>query len=154
MNSLAESNMVSTEKKKKQSTRRLRSQLDKFDRKVSVAVTRLNKEGQNVEIETGQIDNNFAAQNYTEKFFISDINGSELDIQVVERDLTNRMRMEIGIIIDTIENWIQDAISAAMESIAVTELTFRSINLSSTRNIGSFVAYSAPTEQIGLLPLF
>ena len=103
--------MVST-RKKKQSNRRLFSQLDDFDQDVKIGDVANNGQ-QNVIIRDGTVDREFTAINSGSN---SMANANTVNVQTLERSFNERIDNEMGNIVDTVEDRIQNTVLAAIDS--------------------------------------
>ena len=139
--------MVST-RKKRQSNRRLLSQLDDFDQDVIIGNTASERQ-ENVMANVGSNDRDFTVG-------ISGINVAVNEITVnmktLERCFNERIDREMSNNIDSVEDKIQNAFLTAIDSIGVPkiELAIRSINVSSGRDTTSVTANSERGEHVGI----
>ena len=126
--------MVST-RKKRQSNKRLLSQLDDFDQDVIIGNTTSERQ-ENVVVNESIDDRNFTggASNVS-----SIINENALDVKTLERCFNERIDREMSNIVDTVEDRIQNAILVAIDNIVAPkiELAIRSINASSGQDMTS-----------------
>ena len=126
--------MVST-RKKKQSNKRLLSQLDDFDQDVIIGNTA--SEGrENVVVNEGTDDQNFTCGTSNVS---STGNEDILNVKTLERCFNERIDREVSNIVDTVEDRIQNAILVAIDNIVAPkiELAIRSVNASSGRDVTS-----------------
>ena len=138
--------MVST-RKKRQSNKRLLSQLDDFDQDMIVGNTA--SERQKNVVNEGTNDQDFTAGT-------SDVstamNKNAMTVKTLERCFNERIDREMNNIVDTVEDRIQNAILAAIDNIAAPkiELAIRSINASTGRDVTSVCANSERRERTGI----
>ena len=139
--------MVST-RKKRQSSRRLLSQLDDFDRDVIIGNT-ANERQRSVEVNEGTKDQDFTVDTSNVS---SIVNENALNIKTLERCFNERIDREMGNIVDTVEDRIQNAILTAIDNIVTPkiELAIRSINASSGRDVTSASGNSERREYEGI----
>ena len=139
--------MVST-RKKTQSSKRLLSQLDDFDRDVIIGNTANKRQG-SVEVNEGTNDQDFTVGTSNVS---SIVNENALNIKTLERCFNERIDREMGNIVDTVEDRIQNAILTAIDNIVTPkiELAIRSINASSGRNVTSASGNSERREYEGI----
>ena len=126
--------MVST-RKKRQSNKRLLSQLDDFDQDVIIGNT-ASQRRENVVVNEGIDDQNFTGGTSN---VISAVNENALNVKTLERCFNERIDREMSNIVDTVEDRIQNAILVAIDNIVAPkiELAIRSINASSGRDVTS-----------------
>ena len=140
-------NMVST-RKKRQSNKRLLSQLDEFDQDMVIG-NDVSERQENVVVIEGTNDRDFI--NGTS---INDsvINGNAMSVKTLERCFNERIDRKMSNIVDTIEDRIQNAILTAIDDIVAPkiELAIRSIKASSGRDVTSVSANSERREHIGI----
>ena len=126
--------MVST-RKKRQSSKRLLSQLDDFDQDVIIGNT--TSEWREYVVVNGGVDD----QNFTggTSNVSSIVNENALNVKTLERCFNERIDREMSNIVDTVEDRIQNAILVAIDNIIAPkiELAIRSINASSGRDVTS-----------------
>ena len=124
--------MVST-RKKRQSKRRLLSQLDDFDQDVIIGDAACDRQ-ENVVVNEGTDDRDFTVSNSSNNSVI------------------NENAMHVSNIVDTVEDRIQNAILTAIDNIVAPkiELAIRSINASSGRDVASVTANSELGERVGI----
>ena len=79
-----------------------------------------------------------------------------MSLKTLERCFNERIDREMGNIVDTVEDRIQNAILIAIENIVAPkiELAIRSINASSGRNATSVSAHSERREHVGISTSF
>ena len=138
--------MVST-RKKKQSNRRLLSQLKDFDKSNIIGNTMNNRR------ENAKLNESTGGQDLT-----VDILGSNsvhkknlVNVRTLERRLKEKVDREMGNTVDTVEDEIQNALLTAIDSIIIPkiELAIGSINASSRPDATSVMADSESGEHIG-----
>ena len=126
--------MVST-RKKRQSSKRLLSQLDDFDQDVIIGNT-TSERRENVVVNEGVDDQNFTGGTSNVS---SIVNENALNVKSLERCSNERIDREMSNIVDTVEDRIQNAILVAIDNIIAPkiELAIRSINASSGPDVTS-----------------
>ena len=143
--------MVST-RKKRQSNRRLLSQLDEFDQDMIIG-NAVSERQENVVVNEGTNDRNFTVGTSSND---SIVNGNAMSVKTLERCFNERIDREMSNIVDTVEDRIQNAILTAIENIVAPkiELAIRSINASSGRDATSVSANSERREHVGISTSF
>ena len=146
-NSVIKTNMVST-RKKRQSNKRLLSQLDDFDRDMIIG-NAVSERLENAVVSEGTNDQDFTVGTSNND---SVVNGNAVTVKVLERCFNERIAREMGNIVDAVEDRIQNAILTAIENIVApkNELAIRSINASSGRDATSVSANSERRERVGV----
>ena len=126
--------MVST-RKKKQSNKRLLSQLDDFDQDMIFGNTASERQ-ESVEVNEGTNDQDFTVGTSNVS---SIVNENALNVKTLERCFNERIDREMSNIVDTVEDRIQNAFLTAIDNIVTPkiELAIRSINASSGRDVAS-----------------
>ena len=126
--------MVST-RKKRQSNKRLLSQLDDFDQDVIIGNT-ASERRENVVVNESIDDQNFTGGTSNVS---SIVNENALNVKTLERCFNERIDREMSDIVDTVEDRIQNAILVAIDNIVAPkiELAIRSTNASSGRDVTS-----------------
>ena len=139
--------MVST-RKKRQSNKRILSQLDDFDQDMIIG-NAANERQENVVVNEGTNDRDFTISNSSNN---TTINESAVNVKTLERCFNERIDREMSNIVDTVEDRIQNAILTAIENIVAPkiELAIRSINASSGRDATSVTANSERGERVGI----
>ena len=139
--------MVST-RKKRQSSKRLLSQLDDFDQDMIIGNTANERQGGD-EVNEGTNDQDFTVGTSNVS---SIVNENGLNVKTLERCFNERIDREMGNIVDTVEDRIQNAILIAIDNIVTPkiELAFRSINASSGRDVASASGNSERREYEGI----
>ena len=139
--------MVST-RKKRQSNKRLLSQLNDFDQDMIIGNT-ASERRENVAVNEGIDDQNFTVGTSNVS---SIINENALNVKTLERCFNERIDREMENIVETVEDRIQNAILTAINNIVgpKIELAIRSINASSGRDVASMSANSERREHTGI----
>ena len=139
--------MVST-RKKRQSNKRLLSQLDDFDQDMIIGNT-ASERRENVVVNEGTNDQDFTVGTSNVS---SIINENVLNVRTLERCFNERIDREMENIVETVEDRIQNAILTAIDNIVSPkiELAIRSINASSGRDVASMSANSERRERTGI----
>ena len=139
--------MVST-RKKRQSNKRLLSQLDDFDQDMIIG-NAISGRQENAVVNEGTNDRDFTVGTSNND---SVVNGNAMSMKTLERCFNERIDREMNNIVDTIEDRIQNAILTAIEIIVAPkiELAIRSINASSGRDATSVSANSERKERIAI----
>ena len=134
--------MVST-RKKRQSSRRLLSQLDDSDHDMIFGNTSSARE--NVVVNEGTNDRDFTVGTSNND---SVVNGNAISVKTLERCFNERINREMNNIVDTVEDRIHNAILTAIENIVAPKiaLAIRSINAYSGRDTTSVSANSERGE--------
>ena len=137
--------MVST-RKKRQSNKRLLSQLDDFDQDVIIGNTSSERE-ENAVVNEGTNDRDFTAGTSNND---SVVNGNAMSVKTLERCFNERIDREMSNIVDTVGDRIQNAILTAIENIVALkiELAIRSIFASSGLDATSVSANSERRERV------
>ena len=139
--------MVST-RKKRQSKRRLLSQLDDFDQDM-INGNATSERQVNTAVNGSTDDRDFTVGTSNND---SVVNGNAMSVKTLERCFNERIDREMSNIVDTVEDRIQNAILTAIENIVApkNELAIRSINASSGRDATSVSANSERRERVGI----
>ena len=139
--------MVST-RKKRQSNKRLLSQLDDFDQDMVIGNAASERQ-ENVVVNGGSNDRDFTVSNSSNN---TTVNESAINVKTLERCFNERIDRGMSNIVDTVEDRIQNAILTAIENIVAPkiELAIRSINASSGRDVTSVTANSERGERVGI----
>ena len=134
--------------KKSQEIRKLLSQLDDFDQGVIIADT-LNSRWQNFMVKSGTIDQECSVKNNDG---VSKTNDDTMNVQTLDRCLTDRIDREMGNFVDRVEDGIRNAILTAIDNVITMriELAVRSINASSGRSATSVTANSELGKHTGI----
>ena len=139
--------MVST-RKKRQSYKRLLSQLDDFDRDMIIGNDVTERQGSVV------VNESTDDRDFTVGTSINDsaVNGNAMSVKTLERCFNEKIDREMSNIVDTVEDRIQNAILTAIENIVAPkiELAIRSINASSGRDGTSVSTNSERRERVGI----
>ena len=104
---------------------------------------------ENVVVNEGTNDRDFTVSNSSNN---TAVNESVVNVKTLERCFNERIDREMGNIVDTVEDRIQNAILTAIENIVAPkiELAIRSINASSGRDATSVFANSEHGERVGI----
>ena len=140
--------MVST-RKKRQSNRRLLSQLDDFDQDIIIGNAVSSKRQESAVANEGTNDRDFTVGT----FIIDQVfNGNAMSVKTLERCFNEKIDTEMSNIIDTVEDKIQNAFLTAIDNIVAPkiELAIRSKNASSGRDLTSVSANSEGREHVGI----
>ena len=139
--------MVST-RKKRQSNRRLLSQLDDFDQDMIIG-NAAGERQENVVVKEGTNDRDFTVGISSNN---SVVNENAMNVKILERCFIERIDREMSNIVDTVEDRIQNAILTAIDNIVAPEieLAIRPINASSGRDATSVSANSERREHVGI----
>ena len=139
--------MVST-RKKRQSNKRLLSQLDDFDQDMIIG-NAVSERQENAVVNMGTNDRDFTVSNSSNN---TAVNENAMNVKTLERCFNERIDREMSNIVDTVEDRIQNAILTAIENIVAPkiELAIRSINASSGRDVTSVIANSERGERVGI----
>ena len=139
--------MVST-RKKRQSNKRLLSQLDDFDQDLIIGSTASERQ------ENVVVDESTNVQDFTvgTSNVSPVINKNAMNVKTLESCFNERIDREMNIIVDTVEDRIQNAILAAIDNIVALkiELAIRSLNAFSGRDVTSVSANSECREHAGI----
>ena len=146
-NSVIKTNMVST-RKKRQSNRRLLSQLDDFNQDMIIGNAASERQ-ENTVVNEGTNDRDFTVGVSNDS---SIVNGKVMNVKNLERCFNEKIDREMNKIADRVEDRIQNAILTAIDNIVAPkiELAIRSINASSGRDVTSVSANSERREQVGI----
>ena len=139
--------MVST-RKKRQSNRRLLSQLDDFDRDIIIGDAASARQ-ENIVVNEGTNDQDFTAGTSSSS---TAINESMVNVKTLERCFNERIDRETSNIVDTVEDRTQNAILTAIDNIVAPkiEIAIRSLNASSGRDVTSVTANWERGEHAGI----
>ena len=137
--------MVST-RKKRQTNKRLLSQLDDFDQDMIIG-NAVSERQENVVVKEGTNDRDFTVSISSNN---TAVNESVVNVKTLERCFNERIDREKNNIADTVEDRIQNAILTAIENIVAPKikLAIRSINASSGRDATSVTANSERGERV------
>ena len=130
--------MVST--RKRQSNRKLLSQLDDFDQDMIIG-NAVSERQENIVVNEGTNDRDFTVGISSNN---SVVNGNAMKVKTLERCFNERIDREMSNIVDTVEDRIQNAILTAIDNIVAPKiaLAIKSINASSGRDATSVSANS------------
>ena len=136
-------------RKKRQSNRRLLSQLDDFDQNMSFG-NAVSEGQENAVVNEGTNDRDVTVGVSNDS---SDVNRNAMSVKVLERCFNERIDREMSNIVDTVEDRIQNAILTAIDKIIAPkiELAIRSINASSGRDVTSVSANSERREHVEII---
>ena len=139
--------MVST-RNKRQSNKRLLSQLDDYDRDMIIG-NDVSERQENAVVNEGTNDRDFTVGTSSND---SIVNGNAMSVKTLERCFNERIDREMSNINDTVEDRIQNAILAAIDNIVTPkiELAIGPINASSGRDATSVSANSERREHVGI----
>ena len=139
--------MVST-RKKRQSNKRLLSQLDDFDQDIIIGNAVRERQG-NAVVNGGTNDRDFTVGISNDS---SVANGNAVSVKILKRCFNERIDREMSNIVDTVEDGIQNAILTAIDNIIAPkiELAIRSIKASSGRVATSVSANWERREHLGI----
>ena len=139
--------MVST-RKKRQSNKRLLSQLDDFDQDMFIG-SAANERQESVVSNEGTNAQDFTVGTSNVSTVV---NENALNVKALERCFNERIDREMSNIVDTVEDRIENAILTAIDNIVdpKIELAIRSINASSGRDVASMSANSERREHTGI----
>ena len=139
--------MVSTSKKR-QSNRRLLSQLDDFDQDMDIGNAVSERQG-NIVVNESTNDPDFTVGTSSNNMAI---NGSAVNVKTLERCFNERIDKETSNIVDTVEDRRQNAIFTAIDKTITPKIesAIRSIKGSSGRDVTSVAANSERGEHVGI----
>ena len=109
--------MVST-RNKKQSNRRLFSQLDDFDRDMIIR-NAVSERQENIVVSGGNDDRDFTVGTFSKNMAI---NESTVKVKTLKRCFNERIDREMSNIVDTVEHWIQNRILTAVDNIVASKI--------------------------------
>ena len=140
--------MVST-RKKRQSNRRLLSQLDDFDQDTVIGNAASDRQ-ENATFNEGTGDQDFTFGTIDNNLMT---NEKTVNVKTLDRCFNEKIDREMSHIVDTVEDRIQNAILTAIDGIVARkiEIAIRSINASSGKYATSVTANSEHVEQIGII---
>ena len=143
--------MVST-RKKRQSNRRLLSQLDDFDQDMIIGNAASERQ-ENTVVNEGTNDRDFTVGTSNDS---SIVNGNAMSVKTLERCFNERIDRKMSNFVDTVEDRIQNAVLTAIENIVAPkiELAIRSINAFSGRDATSMSANSERRKHVGISTSF
>ena len=144
--------MVST-RKKRQSNKRLLSQLDDFDQDMIIGNAASERQENGV-VNEGTNDQDFTVGTSNVS---SNVDENALNVKTLERCFNERIDREMNNIVETVEDRIQNAVLTAIDNIVAPkiELAMRSgINTSSGRDVTSVSANSERREHAGINAFF
>ena len=146
--------MVST-RKKGQSNRRLLSQLDDFEQDIINGNAKSDRP-EKTTVNEGTADQEFTVANYDSN---PAVNGNVVYVKTLERCFNEKIDREVGNIVDTVEDKIQNTILAAIDSEITLEidLVIRSKNepfgqdttgVMASWDLGEHIGITAPSENV------
>ena len=143
--------MVSTSKRR-QSNKRLLSQLDNFDQDMIIG-NAVSERQENTVVNEGTDYRDFTVGTSSNDRVV---NANAMSAKTLERCFNERIDREMSNIVDTVEDRIQNAILTASDNIVTPkiELAIRSINASSGRDATSVSANSERKEHVGINAFF
>ena len=135
-------------RKKRQTDKKLLSQLDDFDQDMIIGNAASERQ-ENVAVNEGTNDRDFTVSSSSNN---TAVNESVMNVKTLERCFNDKIDREMSNIVDTVEDWIQNAILTAIENIVApkNELAIRSINASSGRVVTSVTANWERGEHVGI----
>ena len=139
--------MVST-RKKRQSSRRLLSQLDDHDQDIITGNAATERQ-ENIMVYEGTNDRNFTVGTFSRSKVINEI---VVNVKTLETCLKERIDREMNKIFDTVEDRIRNATITAIDNFVGRriELAICSINASSGRDVTKAAANSEGKEHVGI----
>ena len=143
--------MVSTSKKR-QSSRRLLSQLDDFDQNMIIGNAHSERQ-ENTVVNEGTNGRDFTVGTSSNN---SVVNENAMSVKTFERRFDEGIDREMSNIVDTVEDRTQNAILTAIDNIVAPkiELAIRSINASSGRDVTSVTVNSERGEYVRIIASF
>ena len=137
---------------KRQSNRRLPSQLVDFDQDINIGNTVSEKQESTI-VNESTSDRNFTVGT-SQKNLVT--NEKTVNVKILERCFNERIDKEMSKIVDTVQDRIQNATLTAIDSLVapMIELAIRSIKASSERDATSVTANSERGEHVGITPSF
>ena len=143
--------MVST-RKRRQSNKRLLSQLDNFDQDMIIG-NAVSERQENTVVNEGIDDRDFTVGTSSNDPVV---NANAMSVKTSERCFNEKNDSEMNNIVDTVEDRIQNAILTAIDNIVTPkfELAIRSKNASTGRDATSVSANSELKEHVGINAFF
>ena len=143
--------MVSS-RKKRQSNRKILSQLDDFDQDM-ITGNAASERQENIVFNEGTNDRQFTVVTSSNNTVI---NESAMNVKTLQGCFKERIDREMSNIVDTVEDRIQNAVLSAIDNIVApkTELSIRSQNASSGRDVTCVTANSERGEHVGITASF
>ena len=143
--------MVST-RKRRQSNKRLLSQLDNFDQGMIIG-NAVSERQENTVVNEGIDDRDFTVGTSSNDPVV---NANAMSVKTLEKCFNERSDREMNKIVDTVEDRIQNTILTAIDNIVTPkfELAIRSINASSRRDATSVSTNSELKEHVGINAFF
>ena len=139
-------------RKKRQSIRRLLSQLDDLDQDMITGNAASEKQ-ENIVFNEDTNDRDFTVSISSSN---TAVNEGTVNVKTLERCFNERIYREKNNIIDTVQDKIENAILTAIDNIVASkiELAIRSVNASSGRDVISVIANSDRGEHAGINAFF
>ena len=139
--------MVPT-RNKRQSNKRLLSQLDDFDQDKIIGNAASDRQ-ESVMVNEGTNDQDFTVSTSNVS---PTVNENALNVKTLESCFNERIDREMNNIVDTVEDRIQNAILTALDNIVAPkiELSIRSTNASSGRDVTSVSGNPERREHVGI----
>ena len=139
-------------RKRRQSNRRLLSQLDDFDQDVIIGNATCERQENNT-VNEGTKNRKFTVGTYSSNAVI---NENVVKAKTLEKRVDERIDREMNNIVETVYDKIQNAILTAIDNIVarVIELAIRSIIASSGRDATNVAANSERGEHVGINTFF
>ena len=135
-------------RKKRQSNRRLLSQLDDYDQDVNIG-NFASEEREKAVVNKGSNDRDFTIGTSSDKLVT---NENTVNVKTLEKCFKDRIDSEMSNIVDTVEDRIQNGILTAIDSIVPPkiELAIRSLKASSGWDATSVTENSERGEHVGI----
>ena len=135
-------------RKKRQSNRRLLSQLDDYDQDVNIGNV-ASEEWEKAVVNEGSNDRDFTIGTSSDKLVT---NENTVNVKTLEKCFNDRIDSEMSNIVDMVEDRIQNAILTAIDSIVPPkiELAIRSLKASSGWDATSVTENSERGEHVGI----
>ena len=135
-------------RKRRQSNRRLLSQLDDSDQDMVIGNAASERQ-EDIVVNEGTNGQDFTVSTSSNNIAI---NESTVNVKTLERCFNERIDSEMSNIVDTVEESIQNTNLTAIDNIVAPriELAIRSINASSGRDVTGVTANSERGEHVGI----
>ena len=135
-------------RKRRQSNKRLLSQLDDFDQNMIIGNAASERQ-ENTVVSEGTNDRDYTVGISNDS---SIVNGNAMSVKALERCFNERIGREMNNIIITVEDRIQNAILTAIHNINAPKIepAIRSMNSSSGRDVTSASSNSERREHVGI----
>ena len=139
--------MIST-RKKKQSNKKLLSQLDDFDHEIFIGNAASERQ-ENIVVDEGSSDQYFTVGTSSDSLATTEI---KMKVKTLEKCFNEKAHKELSINVHSVEDRIQNAILAAIDSIVAAniDLAVKSKNASSGQDATNATTNSERGEQIGI----